>query len=114
MPPAPGQPVRYDDAYQRHGTRTLLMWTEPQAGWRHMAVTTHRTGQDVAHHMRWLVDEAYPEATVMRVVLDHLNTHTPASLYETVAPAEARRLLKKLECHDTPKHGRWLHRADIA
>jgi hypothetical protein len=113
MPPAPGQPVRYDYEYQRNGTRNLFMLTEPQAGWRHIAVTTHRTMQDFAHQMRWLVDEAYPEATVIRVVLDNLNTHKPASLYETFAPAEARRLLKKLEFHYTPKHGSWLNMAEI-
>ena len=70
-----------------------------------MTATERRTMQDFAHHMHWLVDEGYPEATVIRVVMDNLNTHKPASLYETFAPAEARRLLKKLEFHYTPKHG---------
>jgi hypothetical protein len=113
VPTAPGQPARYDYEYQRNGTRNLFMLTEPQAGWRHIAVTAHRTMQDFAHQMHWLVDEAYPAATVIRVVLDNLNTHKPASLYETFAPAEARRLLKKLEFHYTPKHGSWLNMAEI-
>jgi hypothetical protein len=69
--------------------------------------------QDFAHQMQWLVDARYPEAEVIRVVLDNLNTHNPASLYETFAPAEARRLLKKLAFHYTPKHGRWLKMAEI-
>jgi hypothetical protein len=102
QPAAPRRPARYDDEYERHGPRHLLMLVEPQAGWRHTTVTERRTMQDFAHHMPWLVDEGYPEATVIRVVMDNLNTHKPASLYETFAPAEARRLLKKLEFHDNP------------
>ena len=111
--PKPGKPAPYDYEYQRNGTRNLFMFCEPQAGWRHIAVTEHRTMQDCAQHMRWLVDEQYPEAERIRVVLDNLNTHKPASLYETFEPAEARRLLKKLECHYTPKHGSWLNMAEI-
>jgi len=76
-------------------------------------VTEHRTMQDFAYQMKWLVDERYPDATVIRVVLDNLNTHKPASLYETFAPAEAQRLRKKLEFHYTPKHGSWLNMAEI-
>jgi transposase len=90
------------------------MFCEPQAGWRHIAVTTQRTMLDFAEQMRWLVDERYPDAEVIRVVLDNLNTHKPASLYEAFAPAEARRILKKLEFHYTPKHGSWLNMAEIA
>src|SRR5213075_123283 len=86
---------------------------EPQAGWRHVVVTERRTMQDFAHQMKWLVDERYPEAEVIRVVLDNLNTHKPASLYETFAPAEAHRLRQKLEFHYTPKHGSWLNMAEI-
>jgi hypothetical protein len=89
------------------------MFVEPQAGWRHMTITERRTMHDFAHQMPWLVDEAYPEATVIQVVMDNLNTHKPASLYETFAPAEARRLLKKLAFHYTPKHGSWLNMAEI-
>jgi transposase len=113
LPAAPGQPARYDYESERNGTRNLVMFVEPQAGWRHITVTEHRTMQDFAHQMQWLVDAAYPEATVIRVIMDNLNTHKPASLYETFAPAEARRLLKKLEFHYTPKHGSWLNMAEI-
>jgi hypothetical protein len=113
LPAAPGRPARYDYEYERNGTRNLFMFIEPQAGWRHMTVTERRTMQDFAHQMQWLVDEGYPEATVIRVVMDNLNTHKPASLYETFPPAEARRLLKKLEFHYTPKHGSWLNMAEI-
>jgi hypothetical protein len=111
--PIPGKPALYDYEYQRNGTRNLFMFCEPQAGWRHIAVTEHRTMQDFAHQMQWLVDERYPEAERIRVVLDNLNTHKPASLYETFAPAEARRIVKKLEFHYTPKHGSWLNMAEI-
>jgi hypothetical protein len=113
LPAAPGQPARYDYEYVRHGTRNLFMFTEPQAGWRHIAVTERRTMLDFAHQMQWLVDVRYPEAEGIRVILDNLNTHKPASLYEAFPPAEARRLLKKLEFHYTPKHGSWLNMAEI-
>jgi DDE superfamily endonuclease len=113
LPPKPGKPVRYDYEYQRNGTRNLFMFCEPQAGWRHIVVTAQRTMEDFAEQMRWLVDTRYPEAEVIRVVLDNLNTHKPASLYEAFAPAEARRILKKLEFHYTPKHGSWLNMAEI-
>jgi hypothetical protein len=113
LPPRPGQPRRDDDAYQRHGTRHRFLMSEPQAGWRHIEVTAQRTMHDFAHQLRWLVDHRDPKAAVMRVVLDNLNTHRPAALYATFAPAEARRIWKKLEFHDTPKHGSWLHMAEI-
>jgi uncharacterized small protein (DUF1192 family) len=109
VPARPGQVARYDYEYQRNGTRNLFLFLEPQGGWRHVAVTERRTMQDFAHQMRWLVDEAYPEAEVVRLVLDNLNTHRPASLYEAFPPAEARRILKRLEFHYTPKHGSWLN-----
>jgi hypothetical protein len=83
------------------------MFCEPPAGWRHIAVTAPRTMQDFAEHMRWLGDERYPEAEGMRIVLDNLNPHKPAALYEAFAPAEARRILQQLEWHYTPKHGSW-------
>jgi hypothetical protein len=86
---------------------------EPQAGWRHIVVTEQRTMQDFAHQMKWLVDEGYPQADLIRVVLDNLNTHKLASLYETFPPAEARRIAKKLEFHYTPKHGSWLNMAEL-
>jgi hypothetical protein len=113
LPCPPGKAALYDYEYQRHGTRNRFMCCAPQAGWRHIAVTEYRPMQDFAHQMPWLVDERYPEAEGLRVVLDNLNTHNPASLSETFAPAEARRLLKKLEFHYPPKHGSWLNRAEI-
>jgi hypothetical protein len=113
LPAQAGHPRRYDYTYEREGTRNLFVFCEPQAGWRHIAVTVHRTKVDFAQQMQWLVDERYPEAEVIRVVLDNLNTHKPASLYEAFAPAEARRLAKKLEFHYTPKHGSWLNMAEI-
>lgn len=113
LAPRAGQPERYDYEYQRNGTRNLFLFCEPQRGWRHIAVTQQRTMQDFGRQMQWLVDVAYPEAEVVRVVLDNLNTHKPASLYETFAPPEARRILKRLEFHYTPKHGSWLNMAEI-
>jgi len=113
VPARPGQPRRDDYEYQRNGTRNLFVMSEPQAGWRHIQVTMQRTMLDFAHQMRWLVDDRYPDAQVIRVVMDHLNTHRPAALYETFAPMEARRILKKLEFHYTPKHASWLNMAEI-
>jgi hypothetical protein len=109
----PGQPERFDYEYERHGTRNLFLFVEPQAGWRHIAVTERRTALDFAHQMRWLVDERYPEAEVIELTLDNLNTHKPASLYEAFAPAQARRILRKINFHYTPKHGSWLNLAEI-
>ena len=113
IPSKPGQRERFDYEYQRKGTRNLFMLCEPLAGWRHVAVTERRTMVDFVHQMRWLVDEAYPEAEKIRVVLDNLNTHRPASLYQAFQPAEARRVLKRLEFHYTPKRGSWLNMAEI-
>ena len=113
MPPRPGRPQRQDYEYRREGTRNLFLACEPLAGWRQVAVTQRRTMQDFAHQMRWLVDEAYPEVPVVRVVLDNLNTHRSASLYETFPAVEARRIAKRLEFHYTPKHGSWLNMAEI-
>jgi hypothetical protein len=113
LPAQPGQLQRYDDEDERNGTRTLFLFVEPQAGWRHVHVTEHRTARDFAYEMHWLVDEASPEADVVRVILDHLNTHKIASLYEAFTPAEARRIARKLALHYTPKHGSWLNMAEI-
>ena len=113
MPPRPGRPQRQDYEYRREGTRNLFLACEPLAGWRHVAVTQRRTMQDFAQQMRWLVDEAYPGVPVVRVVLDNLNTHRTASLYETFPAVEARRIAKRLEFHYTPKHGSWLNMAEI-
>ena len=109
----PGQPQCFDDEYARNGTRHLCLFVEPQAGRRHVQVTEHRTKVDLAHAMQWLVAIGSPEAEVMRVVLDHLNTHKLASLSEACEPAEARRIARKLALHDTPKHGSWLNMAEI-
>lgn len=113
VPAAPGQPLRYDDHYTRHGTRNLFMFFAPLAGWRHVKVTRQRTAWDYAHCMKELVDLHFPQATVIRVVQDNLNTHVPWALYETFEPAEARRILDRLEFHYTPKHGSWLNMAEI-
>jgi DDE superfamily endonuclease len=90
-----------------------LLFCEPQGGWRHIVVTEQRTMHDFAHQMQWLVEEGYPAADLLRVVLDNRNTPKLASLYETVPPAEARRIAKKLAFHYTPKHGSWLNRAEL-
>ena len=113
LPPQPGRPKRQDYEYRREGTRNLFLACEPRAGWRQVAVTQRRTMHDFAHQMRWLVDEAYPGVEVVRLVLDNLNTHRPASLYETFPAAEARRIAQRLEFHYTPKHGSWLNMAAI-
>ena len=113
IPVQPGQPRRQDYEYRRAGTRNIFLTCEPLAGWRHVAITGRRTMQDFAHQMRWLVDEAYPDAPVVRVVLDNLNTHRMASLYETFPAAEARRIVRRLEFHHTPKHASWLNMAEI-
>ena len=113
LPASPGRPRRQDYEYRREGTRNLFLTYEPLRGWRHVAITQRRTQQDFAHQMRWLVDEAYPQAQVVRVVLDNLNTHRPASLYVAFPAAEARRIVKRLEFHHTPKHGSWLNMAEI-
>ena len=109
IPAQAGRRERFDYEYQRNGTRNLFMTCEPLAGWRHVAVTGRRTMTDFAHQMRWLADAAYPEAEKVRVVLDNLNTHRPASLYEAFEPKEARRVIQRLEFHYTPKHGSWLN-----
>jgi hypothetical protein len=113
LPANPGQPLRGDDEYARNGTRNLFLFVAPQAGWRRVHVTERRTALDFAYEMQWLVDEGYPNADVMRIILDNLHTQKIASLYEAFAPAEARRIARKLEFHDTPKHGSWLNMAEI-
>jgi hypothetical protein len=113
LPMQPGQVCRQDYEYRREGTRNLFLACEPRRGWRHVSVTQRRTREDFADQMRWLVDEAYPEAPVVRIVMDNLNTHRPASLYQAFPAAEARRIVKRLEFHHTPKHGSWLNMAEI-
>lgn len=113
LPLQPGQRQRYDYEYERHGTCNLFMFFEPLAAWREVKVTDQRTMIDYAHCMKYLVDERYPQAEVIRVVEDNLNTHKPAALYEAFPPQEARRILQRLEFHYTPKHGSWLNMAEI-
>jgi hypothetical protein len=113
LPMQPGMPQRYDYEYERHGTCNLFVFFEPLQGWRHIEVTDRRTMVDYAHCMKALVDDFYPDADVIRVVQDNLNTHKPASLYEAFAPDEAKRILSRLEFHYTPKHGSWLNMAEI-
>jgi len=111
--PAPGQTALYDYEYKRNGTANVFMLVEPLAGWRQVTVTEQRTMRDFAHQMKRLTDVCYPEADCVRVVLDNLNTHKPASLYEAYAPEEARRILRRLEFHYTPKHASWLDMAEV-
>jgi hypothetical protein len=113
LPAKPGRPERFDYEYQRNGTRNLLLFFQPLAGRRHVRVTERRTKIDFAHCMRYLVDRRFPEADKVVVVLGNLNTHGPASLYEAFEPAEAKRILDRLEFHYTPKHGSWLNMVEI-
>jgi len=108
-----GKPERVDYEYERKGTANLFLVTEPLTGWRHVDVTNRRTKHALAQQMRDLVDRQFPAATTIRVVLDNLNTHTPAALYGAFPPAEARRILRKLDFHYTPVHGSWLNMAEL-
>ena len=113
LPAGPGQPARFDYEYVRNGTANLFMAFEPLLGWRAVQVTERRTAKDFAEVVRWLVEEVHAEAEKVVVVLDNLNTHKLASLYEAFPPEQARRLAEKLEIHHTPKHGSWLNMAEI-
>jgi DDE superfamily endonuclease len=113
LPVAPGQPAREDYEYVRGGVCNVFLVCEPLRGWRHVTVSDRRTRADFAHCIKELVDVHYPQAERIVLVMDNLNTHTPASLYEVFAPAEAKRLADKLELHYTPKHGSWLNMAEI-
>ena len=108
----PGRTRRYDSEYKRNGVSNLFMFSAPLEGWRHVKVTDRRTKVDWARAMRELVDEWFPEAPKITVVMDNLNTHGPSSLYEAFAPQEAKRILNRLELHYTPKHGSWLNMAE--
>lgn len=110
--PAPGRPARIDYEYRRNGTANVFMFLEPLAGWRRTCVTEHRTAVDWALQIKHLLDVDYPEASVVRLVMDNLNTHSLGSLYEAFSPEEARRLAVRLEIHYTPKHGSWLNVAE--
>jgi hypothetical protein len=113
LPFAPGQVAKYDYEYERNGTSNLFMFFAPLEAWRHLKLTDQRTMIDWAHCMRDLVDVHFPDADRIVVVMDNLNTHKLASLYEAFPPAEARRIAEKLEIHYTPKHGSWLNMAEI-
>lgn len=113
IPMQAGSPERYDNEYERNGVSAIFMFFAPLDGWRHVEVTDRRTAEDWALQIKKLVDEYYPEAEAIRLVMDNLNTHTPASLYKVFEPEEARRIASKLEIHYTPKHGSWLNMAEI-
>ena len=113
LPAAPGQVAQVDYEYVRKGVANLFMIFEPLAGWRDVTVTERRTRKDYAECLRRISDEMYPDAEVVVLVQDNLNTHSPASLYEAFEPAEAKRLTERFEVHYTPKHGSWLDMAEI-
>ncbi len=112
-PVIPGYPAHIDSEYERLGTANLFLFCEPLRGWRQVRVTERRAKVDWALAVRELVEVHYPNADRIVLVMDNLNTHTPASLYEAFDPAEAKRLADKLEIHQTPKHGSWLNIAEI-
>ena len=110
---APKRPRRRDYEYRRCGTACLAVAFDPHRGWRHVIASARRTKVDFAGWLKELVDRHYPQATTIRLVVDNLNTHTPAALYEAFAPAEAQRIARKLDWHYTPKHGSWLNMVEI-
>jgi len=112
LAPAPGRPAREDHEYTRAGVCNLFMVTEPLRGWRHVMVSDRRTRLDFARCVKELVDVHYPDTARIVLVLDNLNTHTPAARYEAFPPPEAKRLADRLAIHHTPKHGSWLNRAE--
>lgn len=112
MPMAPGIPARYDYEYKRNGTANLFMLFAPLEGWRHVTLTAHRAAIDYAHVLKQLSDVHFPQAEIIVLVQDNLNTHNPASLYRAFPPAEARRIAGRFEWHYTPKHGSWLNMAE--
>jgi hypothetical protein len=112
LPPRPGQVARYDSEYERRGTANLFMAVEPLAGRRSVRVTDRRTRVDWAQFVRWLLLTMYPHAAKVILVMDNLNTHSVASLYEAFDPENARALAARLEIHYTPKHGSWLNMAE--
>ncbi len=113
LPLQNGKPRRYDFEYRREGTCNLFMFLQPLAGWRQVKVTERRTQQDFSECMNDLVEVHFPNAEKIRVVLDNLNTHSPAAFYETYPAEQARRLAKKLEFHFTPEHSSWLNMAEV-
>lgn len=113
LPCEPGQPARYDYEYERNGMANAFMFGEPLRGKRRVAVRERKTAQDWAQEIKHLLDVDYPTAEKVVLVMDNLNTHKIASLYEAFDPQEANRLTKRLEIHHTPKHGSWLNIAEI-
>jgi DDE superfamily endonuclease len=113
LPSSPGQSKRYDAEYERNGVCNIFLNFEPLKGKRRIKITEHRKKSDWAFFIKELVDEEYPDAEKIILVMDNLNIHAGASLYETFDPAEARRILDKLEIHYTPVHGSWLNMAEI-
>jgi hypothetical protein len=113
LPAQPGRPERIDYEYVRNGTANLFLVCEPLLGWRAVQVTERRTARDFAEVVRWLVEDVHPDAEQVVLVVDNLNTHRPASLYEAFPPEQARRIAERIEWHYTPKHGSWLNMAEI-
>jgi hypothetical protein len=113
LPAQAGQPQRVDYEYKREGVADLFMFFEPLTGKRFVKVTDQRTRKDWAQAMKELADYLYPLAKKIVIVMDNLNTHSPASFYEMFEPQEARRLIERFEFHYTPKHGSWLNMAEI-
>lgn len=109
----PGRPARYDSHYRRRGVANLFIAFEPLAGRRRLEVTSRRTRADFARFLKRVVDEDYPQADKIVLIMDNLNTHEVASLYHAFEPAEARRIARKLEIHPTPTHGSWLNVAEV-
>jgi DDE superfamily endonuclease len=113
LPMRPGSAERFDYVYTRNGVTSLFLACEPLAGWRHIELTEHRRRTDWAGFIRALLEGRYRDAEKVVLVMDQLNTHSPASLYEALPPEEAKRLAERIEIHHTPKHGSWLNMAEI-
>lgn len=113
LPPKPGAVAKYDYEYERNGTSNLFIFFAPLEAWRHLKITDQRTMIDFAHCLRDLVDIHFPTAEKIMLIMDNLNTHKLASLYEAFPAHEARRIIDRLEIHYTPKHGSWLNMAEI-
>ena len=113
IPATPGKPIRYDYEYERKGTASIFLFTEPLTSWRRVDAQPQRTAKKGAEPVKELLDDDYPEAKQVTFVCDNLNTHKTASLYEAFEPAEARRLAKRLDIRYTPKHGSWLNIAEV-
>jgi hypothetical protein len=113
IPMEPREVEKVDSEYKREGTCSIFIFTEPLAGWRYAEAFEHRTKKDWAHRVKWVLDNQYPDAEKVVLVMDNLNTHVISSFYETFAAEEAFRLFQRLEIHYTPKHGSWLDIAEI-